>query len=31
MIVIDTSALVAVLSGEPDRDRVNAALDAWIR
>lgn len=26
MIVVDTSAVVAVLSGEPERDRVNAAL-----
>jgi ribonuclease VapC len=31
MIVVDTSALVAVLSGEPECDRVNAALDAWMR
>lgn len=26
MIVVDTSALVAVLSGEPERERINAAL-----
>jgi len=26
MIVVDTSAVVAVLSGEPDGDRINAAL-----